>query len=74
MHDGRFTTLEQVIEHYDSGVQNNRYLDNRLRQRNRARRLNLSANDKIALKDFLLTLADQTFYQMKKYSSPFKSD
>ncbi len=32
MHDGRFTTLEEVIEHYNSGVQTSQYLDNRLRQ------------------------------------------
>jgi len=74
MHDGRFTTLEQVIEHYNSGVQNSQYLDNRLRQGNRARRLNLSASDKTALKDFLLTLTDRTFLNDEKFSSPFKNN
>lgn len=74
MHDGRFTTLEQVIEHYNSGVQNNQYLDNRLRQGNRARRLNLSMSDKTALKDFLLTLTDRTFLSDEKFSSPFKNN
>ena len=71
MHDGRFSTLEQVIEHYNSGVQNSQYLDNRLRQGNGARRLNLSVSDKIALRDFLLTLTDTAFLTDEKFSSPF---
>ncbi len=74
MHDGRFTTLEQVIEHYNSGVQNNRNLDGRLRRGNGVRRLNLSSTDKIALKDFLLTLTDRVFLTDEKFSSPFKNN
>ncbi|MEP3381122.1 MAG: cytochrome c peroxidase, partial [Maribacter dokdonensis] len=61
MHDGRFETLEEVIEHYNSGVQNNPNLDNRLTQGNNVRRLNLSDNDKQALVDFLHTLTDTEF-------------
>ncbi len=74
MHDGRFTTLEQVIEHYNSGVQDSQYLDDRLRTRNGVRRLNLSASDKAALKDFLATLTDRFFLTDEKFSSPFKSN
>ncbi len=74
MHDGRFTTLEQVIEHYNSGVQNNRNLDGRLRRGNGVRRLNLSTTDKTALKDFLLTLTDRVFLSDEKFSSPFKNN
>jgi cytochrome c peroxidase len=47
MHDGRFATLEQVVEHYDSGVQNNPGLDPILRGPNgQPRRLNLTAGQK----------------------------
>jgi len=74
MHDGRFATLEQVIEHYNSGVQNNRNLDGRLRRGNGVRRLNLSTTDKVALKDFLLTLTDVSFLTDEKFSSPFKKN
>jgi cytochrome c peroxidase len=74
MHDGRFTTLEQVIEHYNSGVQNSQNLDNRLRRGNGVRRLNLSNADKSALKDFLLTLTDFNFLTDEKFSSPFKNN
>jgi cytochrome c peroxidase len=74
MHDGRFTTLEQVIEHYNSGVRNSQNLDNRLRQGNGVRRLNLSSTDKVALKNFLLTLTDHTFLTDEKFSSPFRNN
>lgn len=71
MHDGRFETLEEVIEHYNSGVQNNPNLDNRLTQGNNVRRLNLSDTDKQALVDFLNTLTDDELINDEKYASPF---
>ncbi|MEP2057396.1 MAG: cytochrome c peroxidase [Maribacter litoralis] len=71
MHDGRFETLEEVIEHYNSGVQNNPNLDNRLTQGNNVRRLNLSDDDKQALVDFLNTLTDDEFVNEEKYANPF---
>ncbi len=71
MHDGRFATLAEVIEHYDNGVQNNPNLDNRLTQGNNVRRLNLSNADKQALVDFLNTLTDEAFITDEKYSDPF---
>lgn len=71
MHDGRFETLEEVIEHYNSGVQNNPNLDNKLTQGNNVRRLNLSDDDKQALVDFLNTLTDDEFVNDEKYANPF---
>jgi cytochrome c peroxidase len=67
MHDGRFATLAQVIEHYDSGVQPGPALDNRLR----GGPLNLSAADKAALVAFLRTLDDTALTQDAKFSNPF---
>jgi cytochrome c peroxidase len=73
MHDGRFATLEAVIEHYNSGVQNGPALDNRLKDSaGNPRRLNLSASDKTALVDFLKTLNDTVLTTDAKFSSPFK--
>lgn len=71
MHDGRFSSLAQVIEHYNSGVRNSNNLDNRLRNGGGVRRLNLSNNEKQALVDFLLTLTDETFINDEKFSNPF---
>lgn len=72
MHDGRFETLMDVVEHYNSGVQNSDNLDNRLQvQGGNVRRLNLSEADKQALVDFMNTLTDETFITDDKFSNPF---
>ena len=73
MHDGRFATLEQVVEHYNSGVKNHPNLSQQLRLPNgQPRLLNLSDADKAALVAFLKTLTDTNVTADVKYSSPFK--
>ena len=73
MHDGRFSTLAQVVEHYNSGVQAGPAVDNRLLQPNgQPRRLNLSEADKAALVAFLLTLDDTTLAADPRFSDPFR--
>ena len=72
MHDGRFTTLEQVVDFYDHGVQANPGLDQRLRGPDgRPRRLNLSAADRAALVAFLKTLTDEQLLTDVRFSNPF---
>ena len=60
MHDGRFATLEQVIEHYSSGVKRSPTLDPNLAKHPDGG-VPLSAGDKRALVAFLETLTDQRF-------------
>jgi cytochrome c peroxidase len=60
MHDGRFATLEQVIEHYNSGVRPSRTLDPNLAKHPESG-LGLSAEEKAALVSFLRTLTDDQF-------------
>jgi cytochrome c peroxidase len=73
MHDGRFSTLEQVVEHYSTGVQDGPALDNRLRvQGGQPRRLNLSEADKAALAAFLRTLTDDVLVADRKFADPFR--
>jgi cytochrome c peroxidase len=72
MHDGRFETLEEVIEHYNSGIQAHPNLDNILRGRNNGPvRMNLNQNEKSALVAFLKTLTDYEFINDEKFSDPF---
>jgi cytochrome c peroxidase len=74
MHDGRFSTLEQVVAHYDSGVQDGPALDNRLRGDNgQPRRLNLNAADQAALVAFLRTLTDESLVRDARFASPFRA-
>lgn len=73
MHDGRFNTLEEVVEHYNSGVKNNPNLSPQLRlPGGQPRLLNISVQDKAALVAFLKTLTDTNVTTDVKYSNPFK--
>ncbi len=72
MHDGRFETLEEVVEHYSSGVQNHPNLHANLKDGDNARNLNLTQNQKDALVAFLHTLTDTESIADVKYSDPFK--
>jgi len=73
MHDGRFATLEDVVEHYSTGVKANPNLSNQLRLPNGQPKLaNFSAVDKAALVAFLKTLTDNSMVSDVKYSNPFK--
>ncbi len=72
MHDGRFDSLEKVVEHYNSGIKLGPALDNRLSPNGQPLRLNLSVEDKAALVAFMNTLTDTTLTQDSKFADPFK--
>jgi cytochrome c peroxidase len=74
MHDGRFASLEEVVEFYDSGVQWGERLDNRLKGPAGAgpQRLGLSAADKAALVAFLSTLTDPSIGTDPRFTDPFR--
>ena len=72
MHDGRFKTLEEVIEHYNSGVQDHPNLHPFLKSGNQAKRLNLSEAQKSDLVAFLGTLTDDKVRNATRFSDPFK--
>jgi cytochrome c peroxidase len=55
MHDGRFTTLEEVVDHYNNGGHPGPNVDPKIRK------LHLSDEDKAALIAFLGTLTDTSF-------------
>jgi cytochrome c peroxidase len=72
MHDGRFTSLDQVVEFYNSGVQNNPGLSPALKTpQGQPIRLNLTAQEKADLIAFLQALTDNTFLNDPKFSNPF---
>ena len=60
MHDGRFKTLEEAVEHYSTGVKRSATLDPNLAKHPDGG-VPLSAADKMALVAFLKTLTDETF-------------
>jgi cytochrome c peroxidase len=60
MHDGRFATLEEVVEHYSSGVRRSATLDPNLAKHPEGG-LHLPAGDRAALVAFLKTLTDERY-------------
>jgi cytochrome c peroxidase len=59
MHDGRFKTLEEVVEHYDRGGIKNKYLDQRIKP------LKLTKQEKSDLVAFLKALSGEGWQQIK---------
>lgn len=64
MHDGRFATLEEVIEHYDHGVARGETLDPNL-AKHPTEGLGLTAQEKADLVAFLGSLTDAAFTTSK---------
>ncbi|MFT5183192.1 MAG: cytochrome c peroxidase [Flavobacteriales bacterium] len=70
MHDGRFATLQEVVEHYNSGVQASATVDE-LMQYNLDPGLGLTQENIDDLVAFMHTLTDQTFLSNPEYDNPF---
>ncbi len=78
MHDGRFKTLEEVLDHYDSGIKNSSTLSSLIVEASNrgaatAGRISLSltATEKAAIIAFLHTLTDEDFVTAERFSDPF---
>lgn len=71
MHDGRFQTLEQVVDFYDTGVQNIPGLDSRLRTSSGPKQLNLTPDERAALVAYMRTFTDNGFLTAAKFANPF---
>ncbi len=67
MHDGRFETLEEVIDHYSEGVESNEWQT--IIPENG---FGFTTNEKTNLLAFLKTLTDKTFINDIKFSNPFE--
>ncbi len=74
MHDGRFTNLEQVIDHYDHGTKPSPTVDPLMSvvfRRNVGGQLHLTPIEKRQLLAFLNSLTDTSFINNPAYSNPF---
>jgi len=61
MHDGRFKTLEDVVDFYNEGVKESATLDPIMYKRKDIHRLGLNQIEKMQLVAFLKTLTDESF-------------
>lgn len=71
MHDGRFNTLEEVINHYNTGINSSSTLDPAL-ESTMGTGLMLDEVDIADIIAFLNTLTDEEFLSNENYQSPFK--
>lgn len=68
MHDGRFATLQEVIEHYNQGGYVTSTIDPNMKKAGIGR--NWTAQQKAALLAFLKTLTDNSFLTDTSFSAP----
>lgn len=66
MHDGRFETLQEVINHYTSDIQDSNTLSETLKSN-----IELTHKEKVDLLVFLRTLTDQEFLFNKRFAFPY---
>jgi len=72
MHDGRFETLEEVINHYSEGIQSHPNLsDELLKENGEANNMNFSKEEKEALVAYLQTLTDHELMSDERFQDPF---
>lgn len=67
MHDGRFSSLEQVLTHYATGIQAGPARDNRLPVGG----IPMTAQEQTDIVAFLKTLTDDTLNTDRRFGSPF---
>jgi len=70
MHDGRFNSLEEVIEHYSTGIQMSATLDPMI-EFGAQGGVQLDELEKEWLKQFLLALNDTIFINNPNFKDPF---
>ncbi len=68
MHDGRFATLEEVVEHYNSGIQQSPTLSPKIKSPNG---LLLTSQEKADLVAFLKSLTDEEFVTNAAFGDPY---
>lgn len=72
MHDGRYESLKDVVEFYNSGIQDNPNLDWVLLDENgKSLKMNLTDTDINDLVAFLSTLDDNNLVTDRRFSNPF---
>jgi cytochrome c peroxidase len=71
MHDGRYATLEEVVDFYSHGLQKSPTVDPLMKNLSKGG-VQLNEEEKAALVAFLKTLSDPDFLTNPEYSDPFE--
>ena len=70
MHDGRFTTIDDVLDHYQHGLKVSATTDPLLFQDNGRAGIPMTITERTAIKAFLATLTDTDFISNQKIADP----
>jgi cytochrome c peroxidase len=70
MHDGRYATIDEVLEHYSTGVMMSSTIDPLMQFASQGG-VQMTPQEKADLKAFLLTLTDSTILTNPDFQSPF---
>ncbi|MBT8231211.1 MAG: hypothetical protein KJN84_01185, partial [Bacteroidia bacterium] len=73
MHDGRFETLREVLDHYNNGINPHDQLDAKFLANGSPIKMGLTDLDLEAMEAFLNTLSSATITTDERFSNPFKS-
>jgi len=71
MHDGRFATLEEVVEHYNSGIKRSASAGPLMTKSGKEFGLMLTVQEKTDLANFLKTFIDSSFISSPALANPF---
>lgn len=74
MHDSRFATLEEVLDHYSHGYVDSPNLNTKMRARLSTGTREMSEETKANIIQFLHTLTDEQFLTDPAFSDPFQDD
>lgn len=66
MHDGRFRTIDAVLDHYENGIEQSPTLSPKLQNG-----ISLTEEERTDLTNFLHTLTDETLINDDRFSNPF---
>jgi cytochrome c peroxidase len=69
MHDGRFETLDEVINHYSEGLETSPTIDPLMKKVDDGGAL-LTVEEKYFLKMFLISLSDSSFVNDPRFTDP----
>ena len=72
MHDGRFSDINEVLDHYTSGMKISPSTDPLLYQNHGQVGIPLTTVERQSIISFLATLTDHEFLTNKKYSNPYE--
>lgn len=70
MHDGRYHTLEEVLDHYTSSVHESATLDPAFKRTGQNPGIDITGAEKTSIIAFLRTLSDEQFSRNAKFSDP----